>query len=301
MKTLLLVEDEKIIEHREIKENEDIRVEKKKKELSPKQLKIINDKQHLKKHCSELGGFVHMLCVRNELLFNNLEIDRADISRLIYLATYIDYNNRQENLLIINKKGQVNQVMTRQMMQKLLKLADKQFKVFLKNMKNNDLIWEAGGKYYISSIYFSKGKTNFDKKEYTRLFVDTTRYLYEHIPIRQHKILGYALQLIPFCHYELNVICRNPLEIDPLKVKKLSLKEICQMLEISTDKGNMIKFRDNLSNFVIKVEGVKYYLFAHNTVRNGEMRDYFVINPLIIWAGNDVDKMKNNLKSLYFQ
>lgn len=301
MKTLLVVENEEIIEHKELQQDENIIIEKKKKELSPKQLKIINEKQSVKKHCNQLGGFVHMLCIRNELLFNDLEIDRADISRLIYLATYIDYNNRRENLLILHRKGKSIQTMTRAMMQKLLKLADKQFKLFLKNMRKNNLIWEVEGKYYISNLYFTKGKTNFDKKEYTRLFVDTTRYLYEHITIRQHKMLGYALQLIPYCHHELNVICKNPLEVDPGKVNKLSLKDICKMLGISTDKGNMAKFRNSLSNFTIKVEGIKYYLFAHNTVRTGEIRDYFIINPLIIWAGNNLDKMRDNLKALYFE
>lgn len=288
------------MEHKELQQDENIKIEKKKRELSPKQLKIVNEKQAIKKHCSQLGGFVQLLCVRNELLFNNLNFDRADVSRLIYLATYIDYNNRQENLLIINKKGQANQVMTRGMMQKLLKLGDKQFKIFLKNMKNSGLIWDVKGKYYISNVYFTKGKTNFDKKEYTRLFIDTTRYLYEHITIRQHKMLGYVLQLIPYCHYELNVICKNPMEIERGKINKLSLKDICIMLEISTDKGNMVKFRNNLSNFVVKVDGIKYYLFAHNTVRNGEIRDYFVINPLIIWAGNDANNMQETIKTLYF-
>lgn len=300
MRTVLIVEDEKIIEHKELQKDEDVVIGKKKKELSPKQLKIVNEKQAIKRHCNQLGGFVHMLCVRNELLFNNLNIDRADISRLIYLATYIDYNNRKENLLIIHKKGQKITPMTRENMQKLLKLADKQFKAFLKNMKNNNLIWKVGEKYYISNVYFTKGKTSFDTKEYTRLFVDTTRYLYEHVAVRQHKILGYVFQLIPYAHYELNVICKNPMEVDPTRIDKLSLKEICKMLGISTDKGNMLKFRNNLSNFVIKAEGTRYYLFAHNTVRAGEIRDYFVINPLIVWAGSDANKTRDIIETLYF-
>lgn len=281
-------------------QDEEININKKKKELTPQQIKVINQKNSLKKETDKLGGYVHMICIRNKLLFNNLQIDRADISRLIYLATFIDYNDRKENLLIVREKGKPATAMTRTQMKKLLKLAETPFKKFLQSSLINDLIWKVNNKYYINNKYFTKGKAGFNDKEYTRIFINTTRYLYQHSTPRQHKILGYAFQLIPYAHYELNVICRNPLEVDVNRVNKLSLQEICELLGISTEKGNMVKFRNNLSKFYINVEGNKYYLFAHATIRAGTIKDYFVINPAVSWAGNNANKMQNSIKSLYF-
>lgn len=300
VKTAVIIEDDEIIEHRELMQDEEITVIKKKKELNPGQIKIINQKCDLKKRCDKLGGFVNMLCVRNKLLFNNTDIDRADISRLIYLATFTDYNNRQENLLIYHKKGKPIMPMTRAQMKKILKLSENTFNVFMKNIKDAGLIWKVNGRYYISNKYFTKGKVDFNSKEYTRIFIDTTQYLYNHCTPRQHKMLGYVFQLIPYSHYELNVICRKPMEVNVNEIKKLSLQEICELLEISTNKGNMVKFRNNLSKFYINVEGNKYYIFAHVTVKTGIIRDYFVINPAISWAGNNANNMQNTIKSLYF-
>lgn len=92
-----------------IKPNETVRVVK---NLTPQQIAIINQKDELKEHCRELGGFIHVCYVKNELLFNNLNLTRPTITRLIYLATYIDYNNRDSNLLVKygknhNNKGKV--------------------------------------------------------------------------------------------------------------------------------------------------------------------------------------------------
>lgn len=300
MKAVLVVEDDEIIEHQDLQEDEEISIQKKKKELDPLQLKIINQRYDLKKSCDKLGGFVNILCIRNQLLFDNLKIDRADISRLIYLATFIDYSNRQENLLIMHEKGKAIVPMTRHHMKKVLKLAENPFNAFLRNMKKNDLIWSVGDKYYINNEYFTKGKVGFNNKEYTRIFISTTRYLYQHSTPRQHKILGYVFQLVPYMHYELNILCRNPMEVDASMVNKLSLQEICELLGISTDRGNMTKFRNNLSKFYIAVDGHKYYLFAHVTVRTGIIKDYFVINPAVIWGGRSTNKMRNNLKTLYF-
>ena len=90
------------------------------------------------------------------------------------------------------------------------------------------------------------------------------------------------------------------MEKDPEKIIKMSLKEVCALLNISTDKGDMAKFRNKLSKLSIKVEGSKYYVIAHNTVKTGNKKDYFVINPLVAWAGNDLNILQKSIKSLYF-
>lgn len=301
MKEVIIFENDEIIDRKMLKDDEEIYFQGKKKELTPKQIKIINDKISLKKYCSELGGFVHMLCIRNNLLFNELNIERQNISRIIYLSTFIDFNTNQENLLVRHGKNYKIQPLTRNDIKRLLRLEKDAFNQFMKDMKKNGLMYEANEKFYLSDKYFTKGKSKFDTKEYTRVFIDTTRFLYEHTTTRQHNTLSYVYQLIPYMNYELNIICSNPLEKDVLKLNKMSLKEICEMLGLKTDRKTLYKFRETLRKFYIKVDDRKYYVFAHNTIRTGKIIDYYVVNPMVIWGGNNTDKMKEIIKICFFQ
>ena len=144
-----------------IGDKEDIKIVKK---YSQEQMNIIKQKEDLHSYSQELGGFIHMMYVNNELLFSDVCVDRGNISRLIYLATYIDYNNREENVLV--KHGENNKViyMTKKDIRDIMNLSDTTFKGFIKDMKNNDLLWEVDGKFYVSNKYFSKGKTTFKKE-----------------------------------------------------------------------------------------------------------------------------------------
>ena len=70
--------------------NEAVVIEKKRRELSEKQKEIITYNKELNELSKKLGGFITMYYVKNELLFNEINIMPASISRLIYLATYLD-------------------------------------------------------------------------------------------------------------------------------------------------------------------------------------------------------------------
>lgn len=293
-------ENGNVLEHKVIKKGEEVKITKDNK-LTPKQKRLLNYKSELKKFSESLGGYIHMSYVKNELLFNKLDIDRANISRLIYLSTYIDYNDRQENLLI--KHGQHKQIeaMTRADIKKILKLSDRAFINFLNDMKKNNLLYEANKKFYISNDYFSKGDCNFNKKEYTRIYIDTTRMLYESCSSRQHKQLSYIYQLVPYMNYELNILCSNPFETDFTKINKLSLKDICELLEVSTESRSMRKLRDELLKFYITIDGNKYYFLSYARILNGYgLKDYFVINPQIVWGGRNIEQVKETIQVCFF-
>ena len=227
-------QNKEIEEYFSLSENEEIIIKKKDKQLTDKQKKLINQKQDLKRFCNRQGGFIHMLCINNKLLFYDLNIDRANIARIIYLATYIDYNDREENLLVLHKENNRVEHMTKKEIQQKLGLKKDAFSAFLSDMKKNDLIFEVGEKFYINPKYFNKGKNFYKNKEYVRIMINTTRYLYEHTTIRQHKTLSYVFQLIPYANWELNILCKNPLEVDFTRLNKLSLKDICELLGLST-------------------------------------------------------------------
>lgn len=291
-----------IKEDRVIKENEIIDIKDRRKNLTVKQKALLNQNNELKNYCKELGGYIHMAYVKKELLFNKINIDRANISRLIYLSTHIDYNNRHENLLIKYRQHKQMEPMTRADLKKILGLSDTTFKSFISDMKKSNLIYEDDKKFYISTDYFSKGECNFNNKEYTRIFVDTTKILYENCTSRQHKQLSYVFQLIPFLHFETNILCANPKEIDLYKLEKLSLKNICEMLGVSTEKKSMNKFENDLYKLQVNIDGSKHYLFKRVIVKGGNgVNDYFIVNPKVTWSGRDIEKVKETIQVCFFK
>jgi len=264
------------------------------KELTPKQKRLLTNKSELTLHSEGLGGYIHMNYTENTKLFSELNIDLANISRLIYLSTYIDYNNREENLLVKNGQGNRRISMTRKDIQNVLLLKDTAFKAFLKDMKDNNLLFEVEGKFYLSPCIFSKGKCNFE--EYTRVFVDTTRDLYRGTTSRQHKLLGQALQLIPYLHFDSNVLCKNPKEQDYTKREKLTLEDIANILGVKCEKSILSKLKKSLESLKVNINGQELPLFKYVP----KPYDYFVLNSYVVWKGNDVAKMKENIQFYFF-
>lgn len=270
------------------------------KNTSDEQNKAIKRKDDLGSYASELGGFIHMLIINNELLFNDVGIDRSNISRLIYLATYIDYNDREENVLV--KHGQNNKIeyLTKKDIKEIMGLSKTTFNDFIRNLKDNELLFEANDKFYITTKYFSKGKSNFDKKKYTRIFINTTRELYKGCSTRQHTKLSYVFQLIPFLNYETNILCSNPNEVNKDELNRLGLSDICKLLGLSTHKNAMSKFENDLYKISININGDNYHMFTRVITKGEYHNDYFLINPNIIWNGSNVDNTKETIKWLYF-
>lgn len=295
-------------EERVLNKNEELVT---KKVLSDKQKYFINQKDELRRETQFLGGYIHMFYVKNELLFNNLELDPSTITRLIYLATYIDYNNRKTNLLVKYGQHKTVEPMTKADIKKVMKLSDDVFRKFLKELKEKSILFEVDNNFYISSKYFERGKINnkeIDEKklnnDYTRIFINTTRSLYEGSTSRQHKHLGYVFKLIPFLNYSRNILTFNPEETDFYNMEFIGLKEICKLLGINGDEGNDKKFEKQLLKLKVEIENKEYYLFKH-VVSYGESDittyDYFTMNPRITWRGKNLDEFNQAIEVLSFR
>lgn len=280
-----------------MKDSEDIKIIKK---TSDEQKNAIKRKDDLGNYANELGGFIFIMYINNELLFNNIGLDRSNISRLIYLATYIDYNDREENVLVKHGKNNKIEYLTKKDIKEIMTLSDATLSRFLNDLRSNELLYEANDKFYITTKYFSKGKSNFDKRKYTRIFINTTRELYKGCSTRQHTKLSYVFQLIPFLNYETNILCSNPNETDKNKLDKLGLIDICKSLGLSTDKKSMSKFEHDLYKISINIDGNNYYMFTRVITKGEYCSNYFVINPNIIWNGSNIDETKDTIKWLYF-
>lgn len=275
----------------------------KKKVLTPEQQMFLNNKIQLRKQCKVLGGFVHMIYAKNELLFNKLGLDKANISRIIYLATYSDYE--QKGLLTIKERSKdgtfsSNVPMSRKQIQSVLGLGDTAFRKFLNNMKENDVMFELDKSYFVNTKYFIKGEVediDKTKQSYCRLFVNTIRELYEGCPTNKHKTLANVYQLIPFVHYSNNMICHDPDVLED-KAKPMTLTEIGKLLNIKDGKGHLRRLVKELGNFYVTVNGREYKLFAYNI---NDDKDFYFINPYVVYSGNDIKKLRWVADTYFFR
>ncbi len=262
-----------------------------KKKLSNNQKDYLQKKDVMGEMAETLGGYVHVFYVKDELLYNKLNLNPADVSRFLYLATYISYNYKDKNMLVKKEKGQLKPMSQKDIM-KIMKLSERAYYNFIKEMKSKKLITEKDGTFYINEKYISKGKIKDDKDTYIRLYIDTTRYLYEHCTSRQHKQLGYVLQLLPYVDFDTNHILIND--------EKAEIRDIMKLLGVPANNNKAISvFKKTLLNFTINYQGNEYYLFGAHTFEYGkEFRTYFVINPLVLFAGKNMECMQDVCKQL---
>lgn len=269
--------------------NEDI-ILNTKKVFTDKQKYFLNNQDGFKKYASEQGGFIQMLFTQKEKL-NLGNCDKATLSRLVYLSTYIDYNNRQENLLVKRVKNYKLEPMTRKDIQNTLGLGDTAFKGFLKDVKDSGLLYEAKGKFYISDSFVTKGKNDISGNKYndcfTRLFINNIRDLYEGCKPRGHKVLSNIFLLLPFIHINTNIITFDGDSVYDDDVNPMSIVDIGELLEIEGT-NNLKRLVQDLEKIRVTIEGREYKMFTW--VRMSGC-DYFVINPRVVYRGNDFEQM----------
>lgn len=268
-----------------IKKGETIEMQTR-KNLSDEQKDYLQKKDFMGEIAETLGGYVHVFYVKDELLYNKLNLNPADVSRFLYLATYISYNYKDKNLLVKKEKGLLKP-MTQKDIMEVMNLGKTTFFSFIKEMKSKELIIEKNNKFYVNEKYISKGKIENTKDRYIRLYIDTTRHLYEHCTSTKHRQLGYVLQLLPYVDFDTNHILINN--------EKAEIRDIMKLLGLSTNnKQSINKFKKALLNFTINYQGNEYYLFGAHTFEYGkEFRTYFVINPLVLFAGNNIECMQD--------
>jgi len=239
--------------------------------------KIINEKY------KDYGNFIWNVYNINQQIFPQLKA--SNITRLMFLSTYLNY----DGYLMFNQKT----IMTKENMFKLLKLSDREFRSFYKDMIENKMLCIKEDKIYINEDMFGKGKLRntviakfSDKEKYiTRLYIDGVRDLYDKSTPHSHKTLSYLFQILPYVNRQYNIVCFNPLEEDLKEVQGMSLGQFCETIGYSNHNSSQL-FR---------------YLFEPQFIINGKLTTamrYVVdkgldkstysmyINPRVYYAGN---------------
>lgn len=225
---------------------------------------------------NELGGFVFVLFKYCDLILNQYsEITPEDITKLFYLATYVDYNG----YLIFNEK----QMKRKDLMLKL-DVSRIQFDLFFNKMLKLGILIYKDKLIKVNKNYFSKGEIDKEIKahyNYTRLYIKTIRYLYDNVSKRNKGQLGIYFKLIPYIHRQQNVLCWNP---DSNKKEEIDLIKLKDVKEIVGYHKNSVKpFIDKLLK--TRLENGEAILGFFVT-KSDFWESTVIINPRVFYGGN---------------
>lgn len=203
-----------------------------------------------------------------ELLPN---IKDQSLVRLIYLSTICDYDGILPPKSIIKKK---------------LKLSDKYWSYFFKEMRSNNLILEdeETGALCLNKDFFIKGslKEMSDKRDCTRLFCNFIQDVYDACDnIKSINQISYLYKLIPFVNRRTNIVCYNPKEQDPEKVYPITLGEFCDMIGYSRKNARRL-VSDLLS---LKCNGQNLIGFFVTNLNQTSWK--IIVNPHIYYGGQN--------------
>lgn len=192
----------------------------------------------------------------NDLLDN--QFTKAEIFRIFYLATFIDYDNV---LQFRNNK------MTKNDMKEILDLPKSTFYDFYNKLIQSDVLNETVEGYYeINEKYFYKGKV---KKGWSpRIYCSALQEAYQNTEFKDQTKWGYGFAIMPLVNLKYNIICNNPLEFDLNKIEPLEMYEIFDEIGIR-----------NLTN--------REFLRGQNLVQQS-INGYY-INPSIYLMGFEYD------------
>lgn len=203
-----------------------------------------------------------------ELLPN---IKDQSLVRLIYLSTICDYDGILPPKSVIKKK---------------LKLSDKYWSYFFKEMRSNNLILEdeETGALCLNKDFFIKGslKEMSDKRDCTRLFCNFIQDVYDACDnIKSINQISYLYKLIPFVNRRTNIVCYNPKEQDPEKVYPITLGEFCDMIGYSRKNARRL-VSDLLS---LKCNGQNLIGFFVTNLNQTSWK--IIVNPHIYYGGQN--------------
>lgn len=254
-----------------------------------KQLEFLKNKkecdlqaQQINEKFKEYGTFIWNVYDISQQNFSNLKA--SNITRLMFLSTYLHYNG----YLMYNQRT----IMNKKNMNELLRLSEREFQYFYKDVTKNNILNLQDGKIYINKNIFRKGSLSKSKitkyiqedKFITRLYIEGVRELYNKSTPHSHKTLSYIFQILPYVNRQYNIICFNPLEENLDDIQCMSLGEFCKT--INYDSHNVRQLQKNLfePTFNIHNKITNAICCVSKSLNNSDCRIF--INPMVYYAGD---------------
>lgn len=209
------------------------------------------------------------LNIDNKDIFN-----QADITRIIYIASYLSNDNR----LMLTERTP----MTKEKLSELMGLNDRVFKRFYNKLISNNILIERDDCLYINKKFMFFGRIRNHKYSFIRAYKSNIQLLYNKVPVSKHKQLSILYLLIPFINVKYNIVSQNPFEEDKYKVIPMTIEELSAY------------FQYNLKSFISLVDFLEDLKDKDNipiikTLNNSKNKKdrSIVVNPRVIYAGSD--------------
>lgn len=239
-----------------------------------------------------LGKFVFFM-------FDNLGslteiLNDTDLVSFMYIGTYV---KKDGTLKLDNNKTYIDKVK----LESMLKMSKPKFRNLWNTLIENKLILEENGIIYINLFYFYRGSeseykklTNKKKfgKNFTRLYIETTRNVFENTPARSLRKLALVYKLLPYVNWRYNILCKNIHEEDKRKLQVLTMEDIATLTGYDT--SNIRKFKQDLHS--LKYEEMSIFGRFNDTASS--KNDMILINPLFYHRGSNLNEL-NFLANLF--
>lgn len=233
--------------------------------------------QQIKTEYKVYGTFIWFLYNANQVL--DLGISNEDLTKLIFISTYISYSS---NRLMVDNKN----CMTKEDMQSLLRISDMTFWRFFKSVTEAKIIRETGDGIFLNPNIFSKGSSDKIKsvdKNRMRLYINGIRILYQKAKICEHSLLSYLYQAIPFVNINYNMLCYNPMETDIKKIHTMPFEEYCKTIGYTPDNSRRLKTKIKK----LRLQRLPVFNFVDN-----DDGLFCYINPNVYYAGNSFKEVR---------
>lgn len=222
----------------------------------------------------ENGGFVSALfesCVTMAQRFPS--ISQSDVARIMFIGTYTGYDGclRYDNGVNINRGA----------LAKLTGLSRARFSEFYQRLLAEQVVREEADIIHVNPSVFQRGEPNEDTIDLQRIRIyrQTVRDLYARYGKgRNVKQLAIVFAVIPFLHFNTNIVCYNPQEYYFDKIQPMTIDKLAALLNYAETRKLKAAMND------VKLGGHPVFVFVEDVHDRRKRR--VVVNPRVVFAGN---------------
>lgn len=240
------------------------------------QQKVLNSKKANKERntkFAEYGTFVWLVYAPYKELYSVL--DDADITRLILLSTYINY----DSILCFDNGVKIlkNDIV------RVLKTSDSSARRFIKNMTQQNILDIHEDYIKLNSKTLYKGNLNYNTDDATiRVYIECVRSLYYNCNSAGKKKLSYLFKMIPWINKKYNVLCTEINETDSHNLKLMTFGKFCDL--IGYDRTNIARLKSDLLSFRFNGKRLVSFMMCE------DINKYTVyVSPRLYYSGSDND------------
>lgn len=240
----------------------------------------------LSTHHNDNGGFVLAFFRQARTIVERFPtLTQADTGRLLFIGTFVTFNSgaTQYGGRLQYDNGRR---ISKNQLQELCGMSRPRFSEFFKRLEAEGILSvDAATKdvYMNPSVIYRGEIKEIDAKvsdlEYTRIYRDTVRRLYEEFDGKQLKQLGLIYAVLPFISAQTNIVVTNPEEKDSDRLRPMNVRTLAMILEYDAPQ----KLKTALN--AVKLDGKPVFLFADDPFDRREKR--IVVNPRVVFRGNN--------------